>query len=263
MTGLALPWRRPLWVPGIVRAHPGLIRPQPCQRRAAGQFVSGQGLQFEENYYPRAVAAAGGGSVTLDFAGYTQAGIQSSPYTFSGHAIGVAATGRRVLFACCVSNASEPVSATVAGGATTRVLTATDSAARSLAWFVTDADVDAGTTADIAVTMGGTRDVEIAVFRLIGAATPTTPTTATDATLALSVDITVLANGACCAAAIDDAAGADFAWTGLTERQEGTSTNYDSSYASDMFAAAQSPLTVSVANPATTGCLGACAWGPA
>jgi hypothetical protein len=205
--------------------------------------------------------------VSLTYVAFTSAGVQGNPYTFTSHAIGTASAGRYVVVSVSVSNVIAPASVTVAGQATTRVNLIASPSSRSTALFVTDSPVTTGTTADIAVTMGGTRDVEIAVFTLENAATPTSPDyTNTDiqtSTDTLTLDVNVDEGGAVLAQGVWDTASVTPTWSGVTLRATNSSANYHAIYGSAEGLSAETPRAVSTSSVNSNGGALSVSWSPA
>lgn len=206
-------------------------------------------------------AATGGPSVSLNFIGLVEGGIQSSPHTFSSTPIGDASSGRYVVVCAVASNNGlTSGSCTVAGGAMTRVAEATNSN-RACAIFVSNSAVTSGTTADIVLTIGASADVEIYVYTLEYAGTPTSPDdTVTDTSDPLSVSVNVPVGGAALAVACLEG-NSSITWVGLTERDESTSTNFDAGSAGDEISGGDASLTVSVSNSGIARSLCVAAWG--
>ena len=148
---------------------------------------------------------------------YTDAA--SSPYTFTDKPIGTAAANRTVVVGVVAYiDGGGVVSGVTIGGITaTEKAVAHGGGADASIW---EADVPAGTTATIVVTMTGTPhrcDIGLWVLRGVGAADDT----ATDLTNPLSQSLTVSDGGVALAVSTDNAGSISCSWGGdFTERYD-------------------------------------------
>jgi hypothetical protein len=181
-------------------------------------------------------------------------------YTFTNHAIGTAATGRRVLvFAGCIgSGTPRSISSITIGGVTATILVSNSTGNRPAAIAVLQ--VDTGTTATIVVNTSGTEgNCLIGVWSVVGlnsdAAYDTAVVYDTLGTEIMNLVLDVAAGGVVVAGRMESTGSPTFTWSGLTE-------NYDSAFdgvngcgttASAMTAAAVANQTYTVTSTGSTG----------
>jgi len=187
--------------------------------------------------------------VTGSFASSGVSTADLSAYTFSGVALGTAATNRHIVVAAATGTASaaDVSSLTVGGVSASLVVRASGSDhTRSELWI---ASVPSGTTGDIVITWSGTKDrCGYAAWAMYGASASASDT-ATDADTTPSQTIDVPAGGYLIAAFSGNGSGAarTATWTGPSENYDETiQDNFTQTGASDAYAAAQTGLTVSI-----------------
>jgi hypothetical protein len=185
-------------------------------------------------------------------------------YTFAGHAIGDAATGRHVLVGIGASGGSGQSdrtisSVTVGGNAATAVGTLVTSTSTTTTYAVLYIiQVDSGTTADIVVTWSDALvSTGIAVWALYNLLSATPTDTATSVT-GSNIGIDVEARGVIVGynhTQRNAAGGSVHTWTNLTERfdEQIDAGNSDShTGASDAFGAAETNRLISISFDAGT-----------
>lgn len=179
------------------------------------------------------------------YVGTASSSSNASSYTFSGQAIGTAASDRYVIVAATGgANFSQSInSCTVGGAATTRV--ANVSGFECAAIFITNAPVTSGTTADIVINCSSTLlQMQSVVYVINGspvlhdtlATTGTNPSGSIDAAL----------NGCIVAIATHNDSSHTATWTGLTENDDTALEDNRNTWASLNPTAAESNRTVGV-----------------
>lgn len=179
----------------------------------------------------------------------------STSNTFSNVSVGTADSLRYVLVGVSArsnGNGSKTISSvTVAGNAATLLFQSTPQNDGSNYYDVVGFAIIAlptGTTANIAVTCSGTMyGFAVAVWKIINLQSTTPVATDTSGgTSPMTGSTNVSAGGAAFGVAISTTGGADtFTWSGLTERYDVSQNVGAMSGASDDFASAQSPLSIS------------------
>lgn len=175
----------------------------------------------------------------------------STPYTFASHALGTAATGRRIIIAVAgsPSNTMIPSGVTV-GGSAAALVTGTDIAAISAGISIWIIQVNTGTTADIVVTFP-TTTARCGIGVWAAYDLQSTTRTAADSTTGstpLSRSIDVSAGGIVIGAAVSNSSLRTHTWTNLTENYDqavgGGGGTTQHSGACEAFAAAQTGLNI-------------------
>jgi len=208
-------------------------------------------------------SAAGGAPATVTFTDSSVDATNGTVYTFSGQAIGTAASNRKVVFAAYASNGPANATATLGGNAATQIASVTNGGGEIRLFQI---DVPSGTTADIVVTWSaGVLRCGIGVWAVYGAESSAHATAAdSDGSDPLSVSLNCPAGGVVIAAAFNSN-GSTFTWAGVTENYdevvEGANTHTG---ASDAFATTQTGLAISC-DPSASSDQGlvAASWGPA
>ena len=192
--------------------------------------------------------------VTGSFASSGVSTAGSSTYTFSGVALGTAATNRHVVIAATTAagNASNGASVTVGGASASLVVRASGADnTRAELWI---ASVPSGTTGDVVIVWSVAKDrCGYAAWAMYGA-NASASDTATDPDTTPSFTIDVPANGYLIAAAGFNGSGTvpTATWTGVTENyDETTKPNSGQTGGSVALATAASGRTVSF-SPSST-----------
>ncbi len=206
---------------------------------------------------------AGGGGVTFSSHSGTVITTDLTAYTFSGHAIGVADTNRKVVVIVNGAAAGVAVSTlTIGGVSATSVVGPVNNTMKLEMW---QAIVPTGTTGDIVVTWGsGNIRCGIGVFAVFGAASAASAT-ATSTADPMSASITIPGGGVCIGGGADDNT-SNYAWTNLTETYDQTveaATSHTG--AADAFNTLQTGRTITCnpSNAAAGPAMVLAAWGPA
>lgn len=220
----------------------------------------------------RAQMAAAGAGVSVAEVSLTDNAIDATTatvYTFSGKALGVAASDRVIVVGAFSTNAVQTVSAITVGGvsATLTVAQTNSGGEQTELW---QAAVPSGTTGDIVVTWTGAEvGMGIGVWRIVGAASTAHDTGGSAANPATDT-LNIPANGVAIACAGMAAAALSFTWAGLTERYdaqgvEDGATSGTHSGASDEFATIQVGLTITATPsgaPIRNPVMAIASWGP-
>ena len=187
--------------------------------------------------------------VTGSFASSGVSTADLSTYTFSGVALGTAATNRHVVIAANTGTASaaDASSVTVGGVSASLVVRASGSDhTRAELWI---ASVPSGTTGDVVIVWSSAKDrCGYAAWAMYGASASASDT-ATDADTTPSQTIDIPAGGYLIAAQAGNGSGAarTATWTGPSENYDETiQDNFTQTGASDAYAAAQSGYTVAI-----------------
>jgi len=208
--------------------------------------------------------------ITLAFQEADNSTSNLTTYTFSGKALGTAASNRQIVVLVSGHGTSNTTVSTVTvGGVSATELVYAQQATGTQIKAIWIASVPTGTTGDVVVTFAaGKGSCGIGVYALYGASSSAhaTQTDTTYSTDTVSVSIDVPAGGVCFAIGTGTAIDASTTWTGLTEDYDAVEESGNRhTGASDLFASAQTGLTVSaqVANVGGgTGCLAAASVGP-
>ena len=187
--------------------------------------------------------------VTGSFASSDGRGVapNASSFTFSGVALGTAASNRHIVIAALTATASaaDANSVTVGGVSASLVVRASGGDnSRAELWI---ASVPSGTTGDVVIVWSSAKDrCGYAAWAMYGASASASDT-ATDGDTSPSFTIDVPAGGYLIAAAVPSAGSvATATWTGVTENfDEVMLNNTTQTGGSDAFAAAQTGRTVS------------------
>lgn len=155
-------------------------------------------------------------AVTRSFAAATGNGSDLTTYTFTAHAIGAAASNRKVVVAATgrMGSGIQVSSLTVGGVSATSAVSSGSGTSHSSIWVV---DFPTGTTADIVVTFsGGAARCAVAVWAMYGAGSSTPTATATDTTSPFSQSLTTPVGGVAFGV-ITSSDPAGITWANLTE----------------------------------------------
>ena len=199
-------------------------------------------------------------------------GTNLTTYTFSAQAIGTASSDRYVVVgfgAESLGTTTVLSSATIGGVAATITKQQTNVSAIDIISGLIIANVPTGTTADVVLTFNsGQLRAAISVFTMTGnssitATATASETTATDDPQSTTLDIP--ASGGAIAFSFADASSSTTTWAGLTVRSDALVETVTGTSASDVFATAQTGLTISAdfSGSVGRGSLVAAAWGPA
>jgi hypothetical protein len=214
---------------------------------------------------PFFVPARGAPAAVATFVDSTESTGDLTTYTFAGHAIGDAATGRHVLIGIGASGSAGQSdrtisSVTVGGDAATAVgtlVTSTSTATTYAVFYIIQ--VDSGTTADIVVTWSGDLiSTGIGVWALYNLLSATPTDTGTGVLSGTNIGIDAPARGVIVGYAHtqrNGAGGATHTWANLSERfdEQIDAGNSDAhTGASDAFGAAESNRLISVTFSAGT-----------
>ncbi len=188
------------------------------------------------------------------------------PQTFSGVSLGTATAGKRIIVgwsSYVPSGTPQLDSATIDGNAAT---IACQVLGTNIMCGIIIANVgDSATSGDIVLNWSTSQQyTAISVWKVSGLTTTTAHATGTDTGTPASLTLNVPASGICAAfaATIDGSPTAPSSWVGLTSsgtQAVGAATN--NAFAADFFAAAQTPLTVSVTVPGSRSVLAAASYG--
>jgi len=182
--------------------------------------------------------------VTLTFTDSAVTSGLSSTHTFTGKAIGTAASDRRVVVVVSLEGAASLTSVTIGGNTATADYVFAGAA--SLVGFYSY-NLTTGITADIVVTVGALTYVGIGVYALYGANATPSDTAGSNTNPNPSNTINVVAGG-CAISAVEIRSNTNrtVTWTGLTEEYDAVVGNNDDSHsgAADQFPTAQTGLTV-------------------
>lgn len=188
--------------------------------------------------------------MALDFA-YLQGAESSSDlttYTFSTQNLGVADSARYIIvgiMARAIGGSTTVSSVTVGGISATLVVEHFNSSSNSDYAGLWIAAVPTGTTGDVVVTFSaGQLRAHIDLWRAVNissaTATDTDKSTASPPSVALDIPAGGFAIGCGCSGA----GGSSCTWTGLTENNDRITESLNGSVASDVFASAQTGLTI-------------------
>jgi hypothetical protein len=176
----------------------------------------------------------------------------ANSYTVS---LGTAFTGRVIVLAVTFAGVVAS-SITLAGNAMTKRVTGSGGASGDThIWTITDSS---NTTATLAFTGSGTANG----FAIYSVSTSSEVPTATSGVAANNTTLTVLAKGGVIAAFFSNNSATGATWTGLTKDTDFAQGGETESAASAVFAAAQSPLSISVVSSGAVFRLASAAWGP-
>ena len=224
---------------------------------------------FGSQWFANTVVTA----VTASFAGATGSTSETTGFTFSGHAIGTAATGRLIVVGFGNTGGGGGTagasSVTIAGVTATKIVEV--SAADQTTTGIWTAPVNSGTTGDIVLNFSRTTNgLNIGVWAIYDANTTVddTGSDADDGGTSYSTTLDIPANGVGIACSVDNksSSATTHTWAGLTEDYDlNYKGNQAGSGAHKTFTAAQSGLTVSSTPAATTfqGSMVCASWGPA
>ena len=212
----------------------------------------------------------GGRNATIFFAGSTTTATDGAAITFSSHAIGTAASNRKVVVAVTTSGGTgaDAVSTLTVGGISASLVKATLTTDHTQVelW---QADVPTGTTADIVVTWAASKNrTGIAVWAIYNAksAANDTGTDTSTGTSATSDTLNIPAGGVAIGA-IAQSGNQTSTWAGLTEDYDDAQVEsiLKQSGSSDAFAAIQAGLTISATPAASMSfqAMSLASWGPA
>lgn len=205
------------------------------------------------------------GTVTRTFQARTATTTDLTEYTYSGAAIGTAASDRKVVVGILGRSTNPSTrtisSVTVAGVSATQAVYVSNTIGNVSAFYV--ADVPTGTTGDVVVTWNDTmQNSTIGVYAMYGAASSTPHDTATDIASAYSQTLDIPAKGvgfACGAVQANTTA----TWAGLTEDADATTESELTTFSSAEFATLQTGLTISMTQGSgTDGVMSMCSFGP-
>lgn len=179
------------------------------------------------------------------YVGTASTGNNSTTFTFSGQAIGTAASDRYVVVAVLsdATSLQSINSCTVGGAATTRV--ANVSGTECAAIFITNAPVTSGTTADIVINCSGTMTQMQSVVYVINGSPVLHDTLAITGTNP-SGSIDAAQNGCIVAIATHEGNTHTATWTGLSENGEAPLEDTVDTWASLNPTASESNRTVGV-----------------
>jgi hypothetical protein len=218
-------------------------------------------------------SAAAATPVTASFAGVTGSTSETTGFTFSGHAIGTAATGRLVVVGFGNSGGGGGTagisSMTVAGVTATKIVEIT--AADNTTSGIWTAPVDSGTTGDIVISYSRTTNgTYVGVWAIYDANTTASDSSGDidDGGIIYTTTLDIPANGVAMACSMDGKGGSapTHTWAGLTENFDlNYKGNQAGSGAHKTFDTIQSNLTISSTPNATThqGSMVCASWGPA
>ena len=195
----------------------------------------------------------------------------ATAYTFSGQALGAAASDRIIVVGGFSTNAVQTVSSVTIGGVSaTQVVAATNSGGEQCALW--QAAVPSGTTGDIVWTWSGAEvGMGIGVWRIIGATASAHASSGVTGASALSSTLDIPENGVAIAYSGSASSSRTATWSGLSEvfdanGIEDGSASGNHTGASNAFDSAQTGLTIQmtlsgapIRNPVLT----MASWGPA
>jgi hypothetical protein len=178
---------------------------------------------------------------------YLQSGFDEtdlSTYTFASQNLGTADSNRYIVVAVYGRRIGGSVTSVTVNGVSGTEIADVGTSNNYTALYI--AHVPTGTTGDIVIVVAGGNAFRLAysAYRLV-ANSITVTASQTDITSTFSQDVNVEAGGAVVAAICSETGGGTVTWSGVTEDADaapGTSFNY--SAASDEFATAQTPLSV-------------------
>lgn len=266
-----LPVKPELWIPprpAIIRAASSADVTREAQAAKHRRDAVLQSGTIFINSFVFAVAA-----VDITQTHSAADGTDLTTYTFNSADLGAAVAGRVVAVGVVGRSGSARTisSVTVAGSSAAAQATANNTGAGAdvaAIYSIVDAT---NATASIVITWSGAMlRCGIIVWRITGTASAAAYATATDLTLSsftLSANVNVPANGGAIGCGWFQGVNPTFTWTGLTEELELNveNTNNRGAGASLEYAAAQTPLTISVqdtSGTATGAALAVASWGP-
>lgn len=193
-----------------------------------------------------------GSPATVSWTAISHDGSNQGTFTFSGLAIGAAATDRKVVV--CVyarQGAVTAVSSMTVGGISATLVLAANNGSAVYVNEMWQADVPTGTTADVVVVFNGNaNDAAVSVFRITGAASAAYNTASDILAADPSTTLNVSANGVAIATNIASDAGSapTQAWTGMT----GADTTNLTSWGAPLYSLSSAALAVTATEAGRT-----------
>ena len=206
-------------------------------------------------------------SVSKSYNSFTQSAVDATAYTFSGVAIGTAATGRRIVVGVSANNSSNAVSTlTVGGVSATLVAVIQSSGGQGELW---ECVLATGTTADVVVTPTASNSAcGVTMWSLYDTGGTYHDSGTSDSDTAPSVSIDIPAGGVVLAVQGSNRSGAkvsNFTFGNIDEDHETNGeSNGKHAAASKLYAEAQSSLAITSGPAETMNQAGfsVASWGP-